>query len=74
MNIEYRIIVMLRYANALDSRRGLLLNEIRTYLGEREELVKEAIKKLDKEEMICFDGEKVWLAYKGFLASQKNYS
>lgn len=65
---------MLRYTNALDSGRGLSLNEIGRYLGECEELVREAIKKLDEEEMICFDGKKVWLSYKGFLASQKNYS
>lgn len=65
---------MLRYANALDSGRGLSLNEIGRYLGEREELVREAVKKLDEEGMICFDGKKVWLSYKGFLASQKNYS
>ncbi|MCX8188107.1 MAG: hypothetical protein N3F64_00170 [Nitrososphaeria archaeon] len=74
MNIKYRIIIILRYANALDYERGLLLNEIERYIGKSGELVKEAVKELENEEKIYFDGEKVWLSYKGFLLSQKNYS
>ncbi len=74
MSREYRIIAMLRYANALDSERGLFLDNIGRYLGENEEFVKEAIKKLEGEEMIYSDGKKVWLSYKGFLVSQKDYS
>lgn len=65
---------MLRYANALDSERGLFLDNIGRYLGECEEFVKEAIKKLERKGMIYSDGKKVWLTYKGFLASQKDYS
>lgn len=71
---KYRLIITLRYANALDSERGLHLKEIAKYLRVSEDLVKEIIKTLNEEEMICFDGEKVWLSYKGFLISLKDYS
>lgn len=74
MTEPYRILVMLRYANALDEDRALSIKEIAGYLKLDYNIVKEIVERLYGEEMIFFDGEKVWLSPKGFFSSLKSYS
>lgn len=70
----YRILVILRYANALDEKRALSMKEIADYLRLDYNIVKKIVEKLYGEEMIFFDGERVWLSPKGFLSALKSYS
>jgi len=70
----YRILLMLRYANALDEYRALSIKEIARYLKLDYNIVKKIVERLYGEEMIFFDGERVWLSPRGFLSALKSYS
>lgn len=70
----YRILLMLRYANALDEYRALSIKEIAGYLKLDYNIVKKVVERLYGEGMIFFDGERVWLSKKGFLSALKSYS
>jgi hypothetical protein len=70
----YRILLMLRYTNALDEHRALSIKEIAGYLKLDCNVVKVVVERLYEEEMIFFDGERVWLSPKGFLSALKSYS
>ena len=71
---ESRILSFLRYANALDKKRSVKLDDMARFINTRPSSLHTIIVKLSSEKKVFYRKESIWLTKLGFSISLKDYS
>jgi hypothetical protein len=71
---ESEILLLLRYLNALDRKRGVEVQELAKFLGRSLQDVDLTVLALSDEGKVYLQGGRIWLTPLGFSVSLRDYS
>lgn len=71
---ETGLLAFLRYCNALDEKRALMVIDLARFLNEEVSSVRFVVTSLSNKDKVAFRKGRIWLTPLGFSSSLKDYS